>query len=70
MNERTITLAPMSPKQAYENELKLQREEDQKRLSEHKKEGGEEKKESDKKRKVNEKEAKKRERKRKLDYYP
>ncbi|KAM7473482.1 hypothetical protein LguiB_020725 [Lonicera macranthoides] len=38
MNEKTITLVPLPPKQAHEDQMKLQKESDQKRESEQKKE--------------------------------
>lgn len=55
MNNRSITLAPLSQQQAYADQLKLQREKEQKRVSEQKKETSEQKKEiGEKKRKESE----------------
>ena len=46
MKERTVTLVPLPPKQAHEDQMKLQKESDRKRENEQKKKSGEEKKES------------------------
>ena len=55
MNKRTIILAPLSPMQAYADQLKLQNEEEQRRAEKKRRESGEEKKESEGKRKECEK---------------
>ncbi|KAM7489605.1 hypothetical protein LguiB_027089 [Lonicera macranthoides] len=51
MNEKTIALVPLPPKQAHEDQMKLQKESDQKRESEQKTECSEQKKKSGEKKK-------------------
>ena len=61
MHNRSITLAPLSPQQAYADQLKLQREEEQRRVSERKKESSEQKREIGEKKKEGERKRKERE---------